>query len=271
MGERDSRRRGGAELGEKIARTIASQMARKLRHRPEVARKLIDAGLLDDDFSSIDPDAIDDPLGLLASFGTAIAERIRDNPSTLARLDLSAIDVLGRGSVEETSTAADSTRGERVVLFTDLEGFTSFTEDEGDTAAAELLTDHYGVVERFTRSRGGDVIKRLGDGHMLSFRAPEAAVLAGLEIIEAAPAPLRLRAGAHAGPVVVSSGDLLGNVVNIASRVAGSASGGQALVTGAVYQEAAALSGVHFESTPPRQLRGLDDPMALWEVYRVPR
>ena len=41
------------------------------------------------------------------------------------------------------------------VVFSDLEGFTSFTSDRGDLEASALLTDHYDVVEAIARSRGG--------------------------------------------------------------------------------------------------------------------
>ncbi len=266
-----SGRAGSAELGETIQRAIAAQMVRKFRERPEVARKLVEAGLIDEDYANVDPATIEDPVRFLREFGSALAERVREQPSTLARLDLNAVELMGQDSIGTTQAVAESTRDDRVVLFTDLEGFTSFTEDEGDTAATELLTGHYQVVQGVVRSRGGEVVKRLGDGHLLAFRAPEAAVMAGLEIVELAPDPLRLRAGAHAGEVMVSSDDLLGHVVNIASRVAGSAGGGQALITGAVRRDAAELAGIEYVSTPPRPLRGLDEPMALWEVHRVPR
>lgn len=269
MSEPRSPKRSSSEMGETIKRAIAAKMVSKFRSRPDVAQKLIEAGLIDEDFARVDPATIEDPVAFLREFGTAIAEKVRAQPSTLARFDISALELLGQDSIGTKSAVAESSRDDRVVVFTDLEGFTSFTEDEGDGAATDLLTDHYQVVQRVVRSRGGEVVKRLGDGHLLAFRAPEAAVMAGLEIVELAPDPLRLRAGAHAGEVMVSSDDLLGHVVNIASRVAGSAGGGEALVTDAVHRDVSGLPGVHFEATPPRPLRGLDERMALWEVSRL--
>jgi adenylate cyclase len=46
-----------------------------------------------------------------------------------------------------------------------------------------------------------------------------------------APEHLRLRAGLHTEEVVVTSDDLIGNVVNIAARVTALAKGGQVVVT----------------------------------------
>ena len=59
-----------------------------------------------------------------------------------------------------------------------------------------LLAEHHRVIGPIVRSRGGKVVKRLGDGLMLSFPSPEAAVLAAIELLErgagaAAPAGRR--------------------------------------------------------------------------------
>ena len=61
------------------------------------------------------------------------------------------------------------------------------------------------------------MVKRLGDGLLLTFPTAESAVLACLELVDADPTPLRLRAGAHTGEVVVLRDDVLGHVVNVAS------------------------------------------------------
>lgn len=74
-----------------------------------------------------------------------------------------------------------------VVAFTDLEGFTAFTAAEGDDAAGRLLLDHHRTAERLACSRGGRVVKRLGDGLLLVFASAPAAVLTCLELRETAP------------------------------------------------------------------------------------
>jgi len=73
-------------------------------------------------------------------------------------------------------------------VFSDLEGFTSFTSERGDLEASALLSDHYDAVESITRGKGGHVVKKIGDGHMLSFNAPSAAVMALLDLTAAAAA-----------------------------------------------------------------------------------
>ena len=94
-----------------------------------------------------------------------------------------------------------------------------------DEAALALLADHHRSIGPIVRSRGGKVVKRIGDGLMLSFPSAESAVLASLELVEVEPGPLRLRAGVHTGEAVVTPDDLIGHDVNVTARVAAVARG----------------------------------------------
>jgi adenylate cyclase len=155
------------------------------------------------------------------------------------------------------------------VVFTDLEGFTSYTADVGDAAAVELLAEHHRQVAPIVRSRGGRIVKRLGDGLMLCFPEPDAAVLAALELVATAPEPLRLRAGVHVGEVVATREDLLGHVVNVAARVAEEAKGGCVLVTGDVRDAAKELRGVDFGRVRRLSLKGVPGRVAVCRVTTV--
>src|SRR5439155_20832638 len=131
----------------------------------------------------------------------------------------------GLSTIQVLSSTSEGDGGEGVateltVAFTDLEGFTAYTANEGDEAASRLLAEHHREVGPIVRSRGGKVAKRLGDGLLLTFPEPAAAVIACVELVGAEPAPLRLRAGIHLGDVVVTRDDVIGHVVNVAARVA---------------------------------------------------
>src|SRR5439155_27073727 len=144
---------------------------------------------------------------------------------------------------------------ELTVVFTDLEDFTTYTEAEGDDAASQLLTGHHRESGPIVRSRGGRVVKRLGDGLMLTFSEPEAAVLACLDLVEVAP--LRLRAGIHGGKVLVTGDDVIGHVVNLAARVAESAAGSELAVTDYVRSAVGDLRGVAFDGPYTRRFKGI--------------
>jgi len=153
---------------------------------------------------------------------------------------------------------------ELTVAFTDLADFTTYTEAEGDDAASRLLIRHHRESAAIVRSRGGRVLKHLGDGLMLTFPEPEAAVLACLELREAAP--LRLRAGIHCGKVLVTGDDVVGHVVNLASRVTASAERGELVVTEHVRETVCDLRGVAFDGPYRRSFKGIGDDVPVYLV-----
>jgi adenylate cyclase len=154
------------------------------------------------------------------------------------------------------------------IVFTDLEGFTQFTSRHGDEAALALLAEHHRSIGPIVRSRGGKVVKRIGDGLMLSFPSAESAVLAALELVEVEPGPLRLRAGVHTGEAVITPDDLIGHDVNVAARVAAVARGGQVLATVIVRDEVGELPGVSFGRARRRTFKGVGETVQVCPVQR---
>jgi adenylate cyclase len=199
----------------------------------------------------------------------AIVEEVAVRPSVLNAYDVRALDVLTpAGDEEEPATPSELVQVERTVVFTDLEGFTAFTVEKGDLEASALLTDHYDEVDAIVRGRGGLVVKKIGDGHMLSFEQPAAAVMASLDLVAATPGHLRLRAGAHGGAVVAADDDLLGGVVNLAARVTDLASGGESVVTTAVRDGAGTLPRIVYEAARLETVPGVDVPVEVCSVRR---
>jgi adenylate cyclase len=154
------------------------------------------------------------------------------------------------------------------VVFTDLEGFTRYTAQAGDEAASQRLAEHHRRISPVVRGRGGRVVKHIGDGLLLTFTHAEAAVLACLELVDAEPPPLRLRAGAHFGEVVLTRDDIVGHVVNIAARVAESAKGGQVLVTEAVVDQVRGLRGIQVGRRRRRSFKGVGESVSVFPLSR---
>jgi class 3 adenylate cyclase len=156
------------------------------------------------------------------------------------------------------------------ICFVDLTGYTRLTEERGDEFAAELASNLASLVEDISRRRGGRPIRWLGDGGMFHFKEPQAAVLAGLDMVESAPRaelpPMHI--GVHTGPVVFQDGDVYGRTVNLASRIASHATAGQVLAS----QETAGRAsgaGVRFEPVGPVDLKGVAEPVDLFQAFRA--
>ncbi len=258
----DGAKQAGASAlsGWRIA--LAQRMAKLLQRDPELAGTAIEVGLVDRkwlDEPGRHPLSTTTTLDVVQRFLERSVER---RPSALAALGLNAIQMLSFGA----ENAADGVPTELCVVFTDLEGFTKFTAANGDDVASQLLHDHARVVGPLVRSRGGRVVKRLGDGLMLSFPSPEAGALAALELVPVAPEPLRLRAGVHCGEAIVTIDDVIGHVVNVAARVAESAKGGEVLVTGEVRDALGELPNVEFSRVRKRTFKGVGEPVAVCRV-----
>lgn len=150
--------------------------------------------------------------------------------------------------------------------FVDLAGFTALTEEHGDAASARLASELARMVDTVAVDAGGQPVKWLGDGVMVHFRDPAAAVEATLAMVERAPeVGLPAHAGIAAGPVVVQDGDYFGRTVNLAARISAVADEGRTLVNGAVV-DVAAPRGFGFREMGAVELKGFAEPVALFEA-----
>jgi adenylate cyclase len=179
---------------------------------------------------------------------------------------MTAVNLLATPGDERHTDAVGGMPVELTVAFTDLEDFTTYTETEGDDAARRLLIGHHQAAEPIVASHRGRVLKRLGDGLMLTFPEPAAAVLACLEVAEAAPLPLR--AGIHAGTALMTGDDVIGHVVNLAARLTQSAAGGELVVTHHVRSAVGDLAGVAFDGPYPRSFKGIEQKMPVYLASR---
>lgn len=255
---------------QRLRRKLARGLAKKLQEDEEDYAKLVETGVIDHEHLIAMAES-GDFKGILLQMKTGITDLVKETPSVLDQLDIDPLEVLPTPLPEEPAhqTAdgpADVTMVDRTIAFSDLEGFTAFTRQRGDVEASAILTDHYEAVDAIAIGRGGMVVKRLGDGHMLSFPQPTAAVLAMLELVEEGAGALALRAGAHHGSVIEMKEDLFGDVVNVAARVTDLADGGEALVTTEIRDRAAAMNQVLFSPTKKRRLEGIDTPVEVCSV-----
>jgi adenylate cyclase len=260
-------RAAGQSAVASMRRSVSERLADLIRSDPEWAAQAAEVGLIDRTW-------LDDPTG--RPFRTAppaeMVERFLERtserrPSVLASVGLNALQAL---SLVRATADEDAVPVEVTVMFTDLEGFTRFTAEYGDEAAVTLVSEHQRQVGPIIRSRGGRIVKRMGDGLMLVFPAPEAAVLAGLELVHAVEVPLRLRAGIHIGEAVVTHDDIVGHAVNVAARITEETQAGTVLVSVAVREAVSreadgVLRGVRFGRARRHKLKGLE-PLSLCRV-----
>ncbi len=252
------------EIAANIKQIVAAKIAEKYADDPDKFARLVEVGLVDEATLRTLPEGTNFDTAV-RQFRDRLAAMASQEPSVLERLDVRPLEVLPENAPQDESLPELS----RAVLFSDLEGFTEYTSANGDREASAMLSDHYDTVDSIVRGRGGTIVKTIGDGHMLSFTEPRAAVLAGVELADTAAGPLQVRVGGHEGSVLSTENDLLGHVVNVAARVADTASGGQALVTDPLRNAAGRVRGVEFELLSPRQLKGIAEPYEVSRAFFV--
>jgi adenylate cyclase len=239
---------------------LAERMAKMMKSDPELVDTAVEVGVVDRKWleePGRHPLSTTTTLDVVQRFLERSVER---KPSALAAIGLNAIQMLSWNS-EAKADSGPAT--DLAIVFTDLEGFTRYTADSGDGAATAMLADHHRMVGPVIRSRGGRIVKRLGDGLLLAFPSSEAAVYASLELLPTAPESLRLRAGVHCGDVVATRDDVIGHVVNVAARVADSAKGDEVLLTSDVRRSVGDLPGVEFSRLRKRSFKGVDEAIAV--------
>ena len=127
-----------------------------------------------------------------------------------------------------------------VVAAFDVVGFSTLVEADEDNALAAWRALRREIDPLIT-SGGGRIFKSLGDGLLVEFTSPVEATRAALEVQAAAGtmAPerdirLQLRCAIHMGEVTVEGTDLLGDGINVVSRLQEHAPTGGVLVSAAV-------------------------------------
>jgi class 3 adenylate cyclase len=126
------------------------------------------------------------------------------------------------------------------VLFADVSGSTRLYELLGDTKAFAAINGCLALLRKVTAAHGGHVVKTIGDEIMAVLPSADAAVQAACEMqaeVTAQPpvenTRIAIRIGLHFGSVLEADGDVFGDTVNIAARMAKIAKSGQIITSDA--------------------------------------
>jgi len=157
------------------------------------------------------------------------------------------------------------------IAFVDLSGYTSMTVERGDDAAAAAAEHLRNLAEGAVRAVDGRIVKVLGDGVLLQFPDPIAAIRATLALVArvAASGLSPAHAGIAADRVVVRDGDVFGQTVNLAARIAGQAGPGEVVVEEGVVV-ALPRGTATFEPVGRVGLKVFPLPVALWRASPPP-
>ncbi len=158
------------------------------------------------------------------------------------------------------------------MLFTDLVGSTEMTLRIGPTTAEEVRLEHFGILREAIGETGGEEVKNLGDGLMVTFGSASAALACAAMMQRQiarrnrrAEEPLSVRIGISLGEATRREDDYFGHPVIEASRLCAAAAGDEVLVSDLV--RAMAMSGDHaLEEVGELELKGMAEPVRAFRL-----
>jgi WD40 repeat protein/class 3 adenylate cyclase len=173
--------------------------------------------------------------------------------------------------------AAGATR--LTFLIADVRGYTSFTRERGDAAAAVLAKRFADLARDAVEARSGSVLELRGDEALAVFSSAVQAVRAAVEFqatcmeeSRAEPAfQLPIGIGIDAGEAVPVEGGYRGVALNMAARLCSSATAGQVLVTRTVVDLAPEIPDVVFAERGTATFKGFEEPVEVIEALATAR
>lgn len=131
-----------------------------------------------------------------------------------------------------------TTRTDAAVMLADISNSTALFDELGDEKAAEIVGRMLRQAASITERHAGRVLRSRGDDVLCVFDEPSDALRAALAVHAACTGRVAgvgfdcmMRVGIHAGPMLFSDGELLGDTVNMAARLCGLAKAGQTIVS----------------------------------------
>lgn len=197
------------------------------------------------------------------------------------------LEQLGRGSILDVGLGEQVLR-EMAVLFMDIRGFTTISEQLTPRETFELVNALLARLGPIVTANGGFIDKYIGDAIMALFpRSPDDALNAALQIQQAVAAfraeadraphnELRVGVGVHRGPMMLGTigesermeGTVISDAVNIASRLEGLTKDFKVEVLASASTIAALNRPGDFETRflGERAMKGRGEPLGICEV-----
>jgi WD40 repeat protein/class 3 adenylate cyclase len=171
-------------------------------------------------------------------------------------------------------TAGDG--GIKTFLIADVRGYTRFTQQRGDEAAAHLASRFADVARAAIEAGGGTLLELRGDEAVGVFESARGAIRTAVELqkqfVEQTVAdpslPLAVGIGLDAGEAVPVDGGYRGGALNLAARLCSVAAPGEVLASREVTHLARAVDGITYHEHGSVRLKNLADPVPVITVRR---
>jgi class 3 adenylate cyclase len=163
----------------------------------------------------------------------------------------------------------------RTFLIADVRGYSRYTDEYGDEAAARLAAKFAELAAEGVEAHGGELIELRGDEALVVFSSARQAIRAAVDlqaefgaITDECDLPLRVGIGIDSGEAVqLEDGSFRGGALNVAARLCGRAHGGEVLLSEATARLAGRLDGLQFSDRGRVRLKNIPDPVHVLQAY----
>jgi adenylate cyclase len=168
---------------------------------------------------------------------------------------------------------SESQLPQRATLFADIVGSTRLYERFGDQAAHATVENCLNQLKQASVEFDGRTVKTIGDELMAVFPDAERACLAAIEMqwrVEELPLieneRIEIRIAFHYGAAVERDGDVFGDSVNVAARLAELAKPRQILTSGQTLDASSPALAAGARHLWPIAVKGKSEPVELFEI-----
>ncbi len=160
------------------------------------------------------------------------------------------------------------------IMFIDIVGYTKVTSNLNRDLFNEMHDVFDSISLPLFQKYSGNVLKKMGDAFLITFKSPTDAVLCGMELQDAfdrynasrkGKYPLKIRVAIHTGEVLLRGGDVYGDAVNITSRLENVAGPGEIVFSEALFM-AMNKNEVPYVHLGVKKLRGTKYPVRVFRV-----
>ena len=163
------------------------------------------------------------------------------------------------------------------ILAADAVGYSAHMA-ENEERTLRTLAGHRRVMDSLIADHGGRIVGTAGDSVLAEFGSSVEAVRCAVEIQDAlatrndslpAPERLQFRIGINLGDVIVDGADILGDGVNVASRLEGIAEPGGICIASSVFDQISGKLNLGFKDIGERPLKNISRPVRAYRVGRA--
>ncbi|MCO6475255.1 MAG: helix-turn-helix domain-containing protein, partial [Phaeodactylibacter sp.] len=153
------------------------------------------------------------------------------------------------------------------IMFTDIQGYTALMQQD-EEKALQARNRHREVFNAVTKKYNGKILQYYGDGTLSIFPSAIDAVKCGIELqrgFRMAP-QIPVRIGIHSGDIIINEEDIIGDGVNVASRIESLAAAGSVFISEKVYDEVKNQPDIQTTTMGAFEFKNVSKPLEVFAV-----